>query len=181
MKFQPAIPTRGTEVPAGPDWLHEIKHDGYRLIVQRQGDRVRLFTRRGFDCSDRYPLIVEAALKLRTSYFVIDGEAVWLGEDGVSNFERLHYRKHNAEVRLVAFDLLAVGGDDLRSDPLQDRKSLPVCPSKPTLKRAHYLVDTGPIGDIASSPFQHCTRTSDRWMTLADHPCRCRREELRKS
>jgi len=46
-KYQPCIPTRGTEVPAGPDWLHEIKHDGYRLIVQREGKRVLLLTRRG--------------------------------------------------------------------------------------------------------------------------------------
>jgi len=45
--FQPCIPARGTKVPAGPDWIHEIKHDGYRLIVQRKGKRVRLFTRNG--------------------------------------------------------------------------------------------------------------------------------------
>jgi bifunctional non-homologous end joining protein LigD len=43
--FEPCLPTRGTKVPAGPDWLHEIKHDGYRLIVQRDGSLVRLFTR----------------------------------------------------------------------------------------------------------------------------------------
>jgi bifunctional non-homologous end joining protein LigD len=45
--FEPCIPTRGTKVPVGPDWFHEIKHDGYRLIVQREGKRVRLFTRNG--------------------------------------------------------------------------------------------------------------------------------------
>ena len=43
--YEPCIPTRGTQVPAGPDWIHEIKHDGYRLIVVRDGARVRLFTR----------------------------------------------------------------------------------------------------------------------------------------
>jgi len=41
-KFQPYIPARGTKVPAGPDWLHEVKHDGFRMIVQRDGDRVQL-------------------------------------------------------------------------------------------------------------------------------------------
>ena len=51
-EYQPCIPTRGTKVPAGPDWIHEIKHDGYRLIVQREGKRVRLLTRRGYDWSD---------------------------------------------------------------------------------------------------------------------------------
>jgi ATP-dependent DNA ligase len=62
--FEPCIPTRGTKVPAGPDWIHEIKHDGYRLIVQRDGKkRVRLFTRNGHDWTERYPLIVKAALK----------------------------------------------------------------------------------------------------------------------
>jgi bifunctional non-homologous end joining protein LigD len=78
-EFQPCIPTRGTKVPAGAEWLHEIKHDGYRVIVQREGKRVRLLTRNGYDWSNRYPLIVEAALRLRKTSFVIDGEAVVLG------------------------------------------------------------------------------------------------------
>ena len=43
--FEPCIPTRGTKVPAGPDWLPEVEHGAYRLIVQRNGSRVRLFTR----------------------------------------------------------------------------------------------------------------------------------------
>ena len=63
MRFQPAIPTRGTEVPSSPDWIHEVKHDGFRLIVVRDGDRVRLLTRNGHDWSKRYPWIVESALK----------------------------------------------------------------------------------------------------------------------
>ena len=84
--FEPCIPTRGTKVPAGPEWLHEIKHDGYRLIVQREGKRVRLFTRNGHDWTDRYPLIAEAALRNRSSAFVVHGEAVLLGVDGISDF-----------------------------------------------------------------------------------------------
>ena len=105
--FEPCIPTRGTKVPAGRDWIHEIKHDGYRLIVVRDGARVRLFTRNGYDWADRYPLIVEAALKNRTSSFVIDGEAVLLGVDGISDFNGLHSRRHDDEVQLYAFDILA--------------------------------------------------------------------------
>jgi hypothetical protein len=77
--FQPCIPTRAIKVPTGPDWIHEIKHDGYRLIVQKDQKRVRLFTRNGHDWTDRYPLIVEAALRNRPASFVIDGEAVLLG------------------------------------------------------------------------------------------------------
>src|SRR5256714_2290860 len=121
-KFQPCIPTRGIKVPAGPDWFHEIKHDGYRLIVQREGKRVRLLTRRGYDWSDRYPLITQAALRLRKTSFVIDGEAVVLGTDGISVFEALQEGKRNAEVRLYAFDLLSDDGVDMRDETLQIRK-----------------------------------------------------------
>jgi bifunctional non-homologous end joining protein LigD len=63
-QFQPCIPTRAARVPTGPNGIHEIKHDGYRLIVQKLNrQRVRLFTRNGHDWTDRYPLIVDAALK----------------------------------------------------------------------------------------------------------------------
>src|SRR3954464_1774655 len=121
--YQPCIPTRGTEVPSGPDWLHEVKHDGYRLIVQREGKRVRLPTRNGYDWSGKNPLIAEAALRNRATSFVIDGEAVLLGVDGVSDFNGLHSRHHDDEVQLYAFDLLALDGDDLRKLPLSLRKT----------------------------------------------------------
>jgi ATP-dependent DNA ligase len=53
--FQPRIPIRSTKVPPGPHWIHEVKHDGYRLIVQRYGDRVRLITRNGYDWTSAVP------------------------------------------------------------------------------------------------------------------------------
>src|ERR1700710_2398101 len=99
--FEPCLPTPAKQVPSGPDWLHEIKHDGYRLIVQRDGKRVRLYTRKGHDWTDRYPLIVEAALRNRSSSFVLDGEAVLLGVDGISDFDGLQSRKHDEEVQLT--------------------------------------------------------------------------------
>jgi bifunctional non-homologous end joining protein LigD len=104
--FDPCIPTRGTKVPNRPEWLHEIKHDGYRLIVQREGKRVRLFTRNGYDWSHRFPLIVHAALQNRSSSFVLDGEAVLLGVDGRSDFDGLHSRQYDEEVQFYAFDML---------------------------------------------------------------------------
>src|SRR5258705_10898255 len=116
--FEPCVPTRGTTVPTGEDWLHEIKHDGYRLIVQRDGQRVRLFTRNGHDWSGRFPLITEAALRNRNSSFVIDGEAVLLGVDGISDFNGLHSRKYDYEVQFYAFDILVDGGEDLRMLPV---------------------------------------------------------------
>ena len=73
--FPPCLPTSRTKVPDRPEWINEVKHDGYRLIVQRYGKTVRLFTRNGHDWTKRYPGIVEAALRTRSSSFVIDGEA----------------------------------------------------------------------------------------------------------
>ena len=64
--FEPCNPTRGTKVPDRPEWLHEVKHDGYRLIAKREGKRVRLFTRNGHDWSDRFPLITEPIVRRRT-------------------------------------------------------------------------------------------------------------------
>ena len=72
------IPTAKKVVPSGPDWFHEVKYDGYRLRVERDGDRVRLFSKGGHDWTSRYPWIVETARKIRKTQFVIDGEAVAL-------------------------------------------------------------------------------------------------------
>jgi bifunctional non-homologous end joining protein LigD len=76
-------------VPATDAWFHEVKYDGYRLIVVREADRVRLITRNGHDWSGRFPWITEAALKNRNRHFAIDGEAVSLKVDGVADFNAL--------------------------------------------------------------------------------------------
>jgi bifunctional non-homologous end joining protein LigD len=108
------------------------------LPVERDGDCVRLITRGGNDWSKRYPWIVEATLKNRYKQFVIDGEAVILGVDGISDFNALHSGKHNDEVQLYAFDILALNGDDLRSLPLSMRKAHlgRKIPSRPEWRRA---------------------------------------------
>ena len=121
--FEFCVPTLGTKVPARPDWIHEIKYDGYRMMVVRENDRVRLITRNGADWTNRYPWIVEAALKNRQKHFVVDGEAVVLGVDGISDFDALHSRKHDEEVQLYAFDMLSGDGEDLRKLPLSMRKT----------------------------------------------------------
>jgi bifunctional non-homologous end joining protein LigD len=120
--FEFCVPTLGTKAPARPDWIHEIKYDGYRMMVVRENDRVRLITRNGADWTNRYPWIVEAALKNRQKHFVVDGEAVVLGVDGIADFNALHSRKHNHEVQLYAFDILALDGENLRDWPLLLRK-----------------------------------------------------------
>ena len=117
------LPTPGKAVPRGPDWIHEVKYDGYRVRVVRDGDRVRLFSKGGHDWTGRYPWIVETARKIRKTQFILDGEAVVLGVDGISDFNALHSGKHDQEVQLYAFDCLALAGDDLRALPLHMRKA----------------------------------------------------------
>src|SRR5580698_2916172 len=120
---EPCIPTLAAKPPSGPGWVHEIKHDGYRLIVRRDGDTVRLFTRRGHDWTDRYPAISNAAAKLRAKSFTMDGEAVVTGTDGVAVFDALHRRHKATNAMLYAFDLLEFNGEDLRPLPLAERKA----------------------------------------------------------
>jgi bifunctional non-homologous end joining protein LigD len=118
----PCSPTRATQPPFGPDWVHEIKHDGYRMMVRREGATVRLFTRRGYDWTDRYPAIAAAATKLRARSFTLDGEAVVCGADGIAVFEGIHRRGQVGEAILQAFDLLELNGEDYRPLPLGRRK-----------------------------------------------------------
>jgi bifunctional non-homologous end joining protein LigD len=101
--FESWLPTLGKSVPAGPEWFHEIKYDGYRVRLERDGDRVRLITRGGYDWTKRYPWITEAARKVQQKRFVLDGEAVVLGVDSIADFNALHSRKHEAEVQLYGF------------------------------------------------------------------------------
>ena len=83
LDFLPCLPKAAAKVPAAPDWIYEIKYDGYRIVVVRDGDRVRLLTKNGHDWTSRFPWIAEFALRNRQKRFVIDGEAVVLGVDGV--------------------------------------------------------------------------------------------------
>ena len=100
----------------------EIKHDGYRVQVHRDGEAVRLFTRRGCDWSERYPVIAAAALKVRAQSFTLDGEVVVCGADGIAIFDALRRHSIVREAILQAFDVLELDGTDLRPLPLADRK-----------------------------------------------------------
>jgi ATP-dependent DNA ligase len=118
----PCLPTKAP-TPSGAEWLHEIKHDGFRVIARKTGERVRLYSRPGNDLTERFPLIVEALAKVRSRSCIIDGEAVACGDDGISSFDRIRYRRHDASVFLYAFDLIELDGDDLRREPLAVRKA----------------------------------------------------------
>ena len=121
--IEPCVPTLVPKPPSGPDWVHEIKHDGYRLLVRRDGDKVTLYTRRGYDWSGRYRSISASAKKLRRKRFLIDGEAIIRGEDGIADFSKMRGRRDSHEVILYAFDLLEIDGKDFRSEPLLKRKA----------------------------------------------------------
>jgi bifunctional non-homologous end joining protein LigD len=101
--FEFCLPTRSTTVPDGPDSQHEIKYDGYRLRLERNGDRVKLITRGGYDWTKRFPWIEEAARKIRQKQFVLDSEADILGVDGISDLDALHSGKQNDEVQFLIF------------------------------------------------------------------------------
>ena len=119
----PCLPTKSPTPPSGGLWLHEIKHDGFRIVARKDGDRVRLYNRPGNDLTWRFPLIVETLARLRSRSCIIDGEAVSCGDDGVPSFDRIRYCRHDASVFLYAFDLIELNGDDLRRDPLEVRKA----------------------------------------------------------
>ena len=118
--IQPCLPSM--RPPSGSLWVHEIKHDGYRLMVRRDGLSVRCFTRNGNNWADRFPSIVEAAARLEAHSFLIDGEVVVAREDGRPDFHALRSRHRGPEAVLYAFDLLEHNGADLRDLPLIERK-----------------------------------------------------------
>jgi bifunctional non-homologous end joining protein LigD len=103
--------------------VHEIKHDGFRLMARRDAAGARLPTRNGHDWAPRYPLIVEAVNRLKVRSCLIDGEAVCCDDDGLPTFQRLRLRRDDRHVFLSAFDLLELDGKDLRREPLEVRKA----------------------------------------------------------
>jgi ATP-dependent DNA ligase len=120
---EPCLPSRAERPPSGPDWVHEIKHDGYRLMARRDPAGTRLLTRNGHDWAARYPLIAEAVDRLKVRSCLIDGEAVACDKNGLAVFERLRRKPTGEHVFLYAFDLLELNGTDLRREPIETRKA----------------------------------------------------------
>jgi bifunctional non-homologous end joining protein LigD len=99
--IEPCLPRPAKEPPAGPGWIHEIKHDGFRILARRDAKSVRLYTRNGYNFADRLPRIVEAVAGLPVQSCFIDGEAIVVDETGLSVFDMIR----SAAV-LCAFDLI---------------------------------------------------------------------------
>ena len=144
----PCLPIKAPRPPTGALWVHEIKHDGFRIIARKDGRRVRLYSRVGNDLTDRFPLIVEALGGLRSRSVTLDGEAVACDDNGMSNFDRLRHRRDDGAVFLYAFDLIELNGDDLRREPLEVRKatltSLLIKARRPGIRLNEHIEADGP-------------------------------------
>ncbi|MER8712555.1 DNA ligase D [Mesorhizobium sp. M1295] len=123
---EPALATLERDAPPGKDWLHEVKFDGYRMQAQLAGTEVRLLTRTGLDWTDKFGGSIIAALGgLKCTDAVIDGEIVVLADNGVSSFSLLQQDLSAGRTdRFIyyVFDLLQLNGQDIRSEPLVERK-----------------------------------------------------------
>jgi bifunctional non-homologous end joining protein LigD len=99
-----------------------VKHDGFRILARKQGDRVQVWSRRGADFTGRFARIADAVRGLSADEALIDGEAVVFQDDGRSDFHALLTKRGWLIASFVAFDLLRLGGDDLRQRPLEKRR-----------------------------------------------------------
>ena len=122
--IEPCLPSPAKAPPSGPGWLHEIKHDGFRILAQRDSAGVQLITRAGNDFSGRFPFIAMAVGKLPVRSCLIDGEAIVCDAKGLAVFDLI--RRHGTIASAVhcAFDLLELDGDDLHREPIEKRKEL---------------------------------------------------------
>ena len=122
--IEPCLPTLATKPPSGSGWIHEIKHDGYRLQARRDADGVHLITRNGFDWTGRFPSIAAAVKALRCKSCMIDGEVVVVDDNGLATFDGLRYgAREKPEALLYVFDLIELNGEDLRAEPIEERKA----------------------------------------------------------
>ena len=122
MEYKPQLATLAKAPPAGDEWLHEIKYDGYRMGCAISPAGVTLTSRNGLDYTKAFPEIVAAATTLDATSALIDGEVVVLLDDGRASFQALQ-QGHRAGLVYLAFDLLALDGASLLAQPLDSRKA----------------------------------------------------------
>ena len=122
--IEPCLPSPVEAPPVGPGWLHEIKHDGFRIMARRDSAGVQLLTRAGNDFSSRFPFIAMAVSKLPVRSCLIDGEAIVCDETGLAVFDLIRRDDTGERAVLCAFDLLEADGNDLRRKPIETRKAL---------------------------------------------------------
>ena len=120
----PQLAVLSTSPPSGPEWLHEIKFDGYRVLAAMAGGSAKLYTRSGLDWTDKFRGVAEAIAQLPARGALIDGEVVVIDENGRTDFGRLQraLEGRGETLRYYAFDLLEFDGEDLAGLPLIERK-----------------------------------------------------------
>jgi bifunctional non-homologous end joining protein LigD len=130
-RIEPCLALLVSKPPSGPQWAFEVKWDGYRLAIHRDGKGVRIITRGGHDWTHRFPAIESAAKALDVGSFILDGEAVVLDEQGKSDFGALQQalggrggKRSAGEAILYAFDLLYFDGHDLTRMHLDERRTM---------------------------------------------------------
>ncbi|MFW6323786.1 MAG: DNA ligase D [Desulfovibrionales bacterium] len=124
---KPELAMLGEAPPEGDEWVHEIKHDGYRIIAYVEGEGVRLVSRNRKDWTERFPAIARALPALPVEAAVLDGEVVVQQPDGTSDFQSLQNLLQGTGRGMLlyyVFDLLYLDGFDLRGAPLIARKDL---------------------------------------------------------
>jgi bifunctional non-homologous end joining protein LigD len=125
--LEPQLALLSDKIPAGDDWIHEVKFDGYRTFATIQKSKVTFLTRRGLDWSEKYKALEAPFKKLKLDSAIFDGEVVALDENGHSSFAELQFalsKNDFSRVVYYLFDLLYLNGQDLRSEPLETRKRL---------------------------------------------------------
>lgn len=122
----PELATLVSEPPAGKDWWHEIKYDGYRAICAVGDGRCRVYTRSGQDWTHKFKGVAAALCKLKVESALLDGEIVAIDADGRTSFQLLQQslKTNGTPLTYYVFDLLQIDGRDLRPEPLRQRKAI---------------------------------------------------------
>jgi|SRR6516165_2228196 len=153
--IEPCLPSPAKVPPSGPGWLHEIKHDGFRIMARSDSAGVRLISRHGNDFTSRFPLAAAAVQALPAHSFLIDGEAIVTNGDGLAVFDLIRHKRHGNAAVLIAFDLIELEGENLRRSPIEQRKAklakLVRGPHPGIAFNAHFIVD----GEIV---FEHACK-----------------------
>ena len=147
--LSPMLPSLGQKAFSHPNWLFEPKLDGYRVLAEVDGEQVKLYSRRGIDCSSEYPWLVDALKAQPYREMVVDGEIVALDEQGRPSFQMMQNRASEPRPPLLyyAFDVLYRDGFDLRGVKLEQRKELLAASLIPTDRLR--LVETFPEDGVA--------------------------------
>jgi bifunctional non-homologous end joining protein LigD len=112
------------EAPSGDEWLHEQKFDGYRIVAEMSGRKLRLLSRRFNDWTQQFPTVVDAVAALPVKSIVLDGEVAVVMPDGRTSFQALQnaFGRRDANIVYFVFDVLELDGRDMTKLPLEERK-----------------------------------------------------------